>query len=188
MERWSESTHTFHLSFGEFTLDPVSFVAVTGIPCAGDSVPFDASLHLVTPDRVAYIQTLLGMVPDMKGTHTFKIDSIRTYYTQERVATATTGREIDQVVRSFLVYLLGTTLFADAASSLDLVFLMPLRDLDLVATYDWGSCALAFLYKSMDETVRKARRFCGFWHAVLVCSLLSFLFVFVLFCCCCFEN
>ena len=47
-----------------------------------------------------------------------------------------TGREIDQVVRAFIVYLLGTTLFVDTASSIDLIFLSLLRDLDLVATYD----------------------------------------------------
>ena len=76
------------------------------------------------------------MVPDMKGTYTFKVDSIRTHYTREQVTAATTSYEINQVVRAFLLYLLGTILFVDAASSLDLVFLMPLRDLDLVATYD----------------------------------------------------
>ena len=49
-------------------------------------------------DRVAYIQTLLGMVLEMKGMHSLKFDSIRAYYTRERVTTATTGQEIDQVV------------------------------------------------------------------------------------------
>ena len=128
--------HTFQLPFGEFTLDPVSITAVTGITCTRDSISLDAGLHSMMTDRVAYIQTLLKMVPDMKGIHSLKFDSIRAYYTRERVVAATTGREIDQVVRSFLLYLLGSTLFVDAASSLDLVFVMPLRDLDLVATYD----------------------------------------------------
>ena len=90
----------------------------------------------MTTDRVAYIWMLLGMIPEMKGMNSLKFDSIRAYYTRERVAAATTGQEIDQVVRSFLLYLLGTTLFADAVSSLDLAFRMPMRDLDLVATYD----------------------------------------------------
>ena len=168
MERWSECTHTFQLPFGEYTLDPVSFAAVTGIACAGDPVPLDASLHPLIGDRADYVQSLLGVVPDMKGTHTMKIDSLRSFYSRDRVAAATDDRRVDQVVRSFLLYLLGTTLFADAASSLDLVFVMPLRDLDQVSSYDWGSCALAFLYRSMDDTVRRARRFCGLWHAVLV--------------------
>ena len=120
------------------------------------------------------------MVPEMKGTHSLKFDSIRVHYTRERVAAATTGQEIDQVIRSFLLYLLGTTLFADAASSLDLIFVMPLRDLHLVASYDWGSCALAYFYRGMDETVRRARRFCGFWHTVLVRSLIILLFFLLL--------
>ena len=76
MERWSESTLTFHLPFGEFTLDPVSFTVVTGIPYIGDPIPLDASLHLMIADRVAYIQTLLGMVLEMKGMHSLKFDSI----------------------------------------------------------------------------------------------------------------
>ena len=95
----------------------------------------------------------------MKGTHTFKVNSIRADYTRERVTAATIVCEIDQVVWAFLLYLLGTTLFIDAASSLDLVFLMPLRDLDLIATYNYGSYALAYLFKSKDETVRRARQF-----------------------------
>ena len=168
MERWSDTTHTFHLPCREFTLDPISFAAVIGIACAGDLVPFDTGLHRVTADRVAYIERLLGMVPDMKGTHTIKVDSIRSFYTRPRVEATTSGAEIDQVVRAFLVYLLGTRLFADTTSSIDLMFLMPLRDLDLVGTYDWGSCALAYLYRSMDELVRGAKQFCGFWHSVLV--------------------
>ena len=76
MERWSESTHTFQLPFEEFTLDSVSFTTITGIPCVGDSVPLDAGLYPMTADRVAYIQTLLGMVPEMKEMHSLKFDSI----------------------------------------------------------------------------------------------------------------
>ena len=82
-------------------MDSISFTAVTDIVCARDSVPLDASLHPMMADIVAYIQTLIRMVSDMKGTHSFKIDSIRTYYTRERVTTTTTGREINNVVKPF---------------------------------------------------------------------------------------
>ena len=95
MERWSDTTHTFHLPCDEFTFDHVSFVAITGIACAGDFVLFDAGLHRMTADRVAYIECLLGMVPDMKGTHTIKVDSIRSFYTRERVEVATSGLQVD---------------------------------------------------------------------------------------------
>ena len=128
----------------------------------------------MSPDKMAYIECLLDMVPDMKETHTIKYDSIRTFYTRERVKAMTSPSKIDQVVRVFLLYIFGTTLFVDTASSLDLIFLMFVRDLDWVSSFDWSGCALACLYKSMDEVARGAKRFCGFWYAVLV-SFLSFL-------------
>ena len=53
-------------------------------------MPFDASLHQLSADRVTFIDSLLGMVPDMKGTHTIKIDYIRSFYTRERVEATTT--------------------------------------------------------------------------------------------------
>ena len=64
-------------------MDSISFVDVTSMANAGDSVPLDANLYQMTPDRVAYIQTLIWMVSDIKGTHTFKVDSVRAYYTRE---------------------------------------------------------------------------------------------------------
>ena len=76
MERWSESTHTFQLPFGEYTVDPVSFAAITSITCTGDPIPLDASLHPLIGDREEYVRTLLEVDPDMKRTHTFKIDSL----------------------------------------------------------------------------------------------------------------
>ena len=109
-------------------------------------MPLDASLHPLVDDKENYVRTLLGMVPDMKGTHTMKIDSLRAFYTRDKVTAATSDQAVDQVVRSFLLYLLWTTLFADAASS----------------SFDWGSCALAFLYRGMDDMVRWARRLYGF--------------------------
>ena len=120
---------------------------------------------------VTYIERLLDMIPDMKGTHTIKLDSIRSFYTQERVTMMTSARDINQVMWAFLVCLLGTTLFTNTTSSMDMMFFMPFQNLDLVATYDWDSCA--YLYKSMDEVVCGAKRFCGFWYATLVFPFLD---------------
>lgn len=43
-ERWSETTHTFHLPFGEVTITPSDVVAMTGLPWKGDVIHFDAFL------------------------------------------------------------------------------------------------------------------------------------------------
>ena len=52
----------------------------------------------MSPDKLTYVDRLLGMVSDMKGTHTIKHDSIWAFYTQERVTAMTSPNEIDQVV------------------------------------------------------------------------------------------
>ena len=83
-------THTFHIRVGELIIFSMSFSTIIGITYAGDSVPLDVGLYRMTADRVAYIEHLLGMVLDMKKTHTIKIDSIRSHYTRERVEAATT--------------------------------------------------------------------------------------------------
>ena len=58
----------------------------------------------------------------------------------------TTPRQIVQKVRYFLLILLGTTLFCETSHEVSIALLGPLRDLDRVATFDWSSTTLAYLY------------------------------------------
>ena len=83
---------------GELTLDPMSFAAITGVACAGEPVPFDRRLVPMTPDRAAYVERLLGVVPTMKATHTMKFDSILSHYSEIGMQTITSPRDVDQVV------------------------------------------------------------------------------------------
>jgi len=58
----------------------------------------------------------------------------------------------DQVVRIYLLYLVGITLFTDkSATTVDVVYLKYFRDLDLVAGYSWGAAALAHLYRERNK-------------------------------------
>ena len=104
MERWMDSTHTFHLPVGELTLDPVSFAAITGVACAGEPVPFDRRLVPMMQDHAAYVERLLGVVPAMKATHTVKFDSILSHYSGIALEDITSPRDIDQVVRAFICW------------------------------------------------------------------------------------
>ena len=96
----------------------------------------------------------------------------------------TTPRQITQKVRCFLLILLGTTLFCETGHEVSIALLGPLRDLDQVATFYWGSAALAYLYYRLDTVCRGTVMMCGFWHVLHVCflillgflSLTSFLF------------
>ena len=40
IERWMDTTHTFHLPFSEMTVTPFDFAAITGLSFSGEPVPF----------------------------------------------------------------------------------------------------------------------------------------------------
>lgn len=46
--------------------------------------------------------------------------------------------EIDQLMRSFLLYMFGCTIFADTISYVDLCLLLLLHDVDNVRGWDWA--------------------------------------------------
>jgi len=61
----------------------------------------------------------------------------------------------DQVVRIYLLYLVGITLFTNkSATVVDVVYLRYFRDLDIVAGYSWGAAALAHLYSELSKVAR----------------------------------
>ena len=60
-----------------------------------------------------------------------------------------------QVVRIYLLYLVGITLFTDKIQNVvDVVYLRYFRDLDLVVGYSWGAAALAHLYRELNNVAR----------------------------------
>ena len=84
----------------------------------------------------------------------------------------TTTRQITQKARCFLLILLGTTLFCETGHEVSIALLSPLCDLDRVATFDWSSAALAYLYYRLDTVCRGAVTMCGFWYVLHVCFLI----------------
>ncbi|XP_050217691.1 protein MAIN-LIKE 1-like [Mercurialis annua] len=169
MERWMDTTHTFHLLVGELTVTPLDFSLITGISFGGASVPFDGGLGFY-PQRDAYIFEMLGFIPEMKGL------SIRhpELYDRYKESFPLTSDEVDLIARSFICYLLGSTLFCSSGATLPLCVLPALEDLDVVSSYDWGSSVLAYLYTSMDRVVRGGSCLSGIWPAVHMGLLIGF--------------
>ena len=89
----------------------------------------------------------------------------------------TTPRQITQKARCVLLILLGTTLFYETGHEVSIVLLGPLRDLDRVATFDWGSAALSYLYYRLDTVYRGAVTMCGFWYILHVRFFILFIFL-----------
>ena len=166
MERWFDTTHTFQLPCGEFTLSPASFSAITGLSCAGERIFWDGGIYSIPRDaQDEYISRMLGVVPGRKSYKKLYVNALASHLSSYRPEFEW---RFDQMARAFILYLLGSTIFCDTNSTVGLHFIPILRDFDQMRDYDWGSPALAYLFHCMDKISRGAAKFCGFWHATHV--------------------
>ncbi|KAI8522356.1 hypothetical protein RHMOL_RhmolUnG0000500 [Rhododendron molle] len=74
---------------------------------------------------------------------------------------------LPQLVRAFLLYLLGQTLFCNKENSVHVQFLAALVDLEAIAEFDWGTPALATLYGHLSAYSRGVSLSLGGHHRVL---------------------
>ena len=170
-----DTTHTFHTRVGELTISPMSFSAITGIAFGGTPVPFDVSYcHLYEGVRGQYVHDLLRFLPSWKNQKNVVLSSLVESF---RHLPTTTPHQIAQKARCFLLILLGTTLFCETGHEVSIALLGPLRDLDRVATFDWGSMALAYLYYRLDTVYKGAVTMCGLWHILHVRFFILFIFL-----------
>ncbi|GMP46907.1 hypothetical protein CsSME_00014880 [Camellia sinensis var. sinensis] len=77
-----------------------------------------------------------------------------------------TSEEVDQYARGFIMFLFGTTLFADRANTVPLCLLSALVDVRRIRRYDWGGAGLATLYGYMSSSSRLSGQLLGgYWRA-----------------------
>ncbi|GMP99542.1 hypothetical protein CsSME_00046977 [Camellia sinensis var. sinensis] len=77
-----------------------------------------------------------------------------------------TPEEGDQYARGFIMFLLGTTLFADRANTVPLCLLSALVDVRRIRRYDWGGASLATLYGYMSSSsCLSGQLLGGYWRA-----------------------
>ncbi|KDP46981.1 hypothetical protein JCGZ_02417 [Jatropha curcas] len=67
MERWNDCTHTFVFDFGEMTLTPVDYAAITGLRFAGPVAPLDARYQTTTLGA-QLVRSLLGVTTQTRYT------------------------------------------------------------------------------------------------------------------------
>ena len=65
---------------------------------------------------------------------------------QFRIQAPTTCEEVEQYAHSFIMFLLGTTLFIDGSNTVALYLLSTLVEVMRIYGYDWGGACLATLY------------------------------------------
>ncbi|KDP44621.1 hypothetical protein JCGZ_19763 [Jatropha curcas] len=167
MERWNDCTHSFIFGYGELTLTPADFTAITRLGFDGDTIPLD-DRYQTAALGAELVATLLGVTTRTKYTsqgyvsyevmYKFWAERIRVRLAAWRelpvdvrpAAPAHTREERDQAARSFIFYIISSQLICTSQNKGDPAVLACLRDLSLVSTFDWASLALAHLYHGLD--------------------------------------
>ena len=96
-----------------------------------------------------------------------------------------TPEEGEQYAWGFIMFLFGTTLFADRANTVPLCLLSALVDVRRICRYDWGGAGLATLYGYMSSSSRLSGQLLGgYWRAweVHLLPLLHICFTYSVFC------
>ncbi|KDP30121.1 hypothetical protein JCGZ_18232 [Jatropha curcas] len=125
MERWNDCTHTFIFGFGEMTLTPVDYAAITGLRFTGPIPPLDSRYQTATLGA-QLVRSLLDVTTQgcmsYEMVFRFWAESIRTRLASWRelpvearpAAPVYTREERDQAARSFLFYIISSQLLCTA--------------------------------------------------------------------------
>lgn len=165
-------------------MTPYDFSMLTGIGVGGDSIPFDTDMD----EWDAAQLYLLGTQPPLPRAGFVRYSWFESHsWIQPALAEEAqmTPEEVDQYARGFIMFLLGTTLFADRANTVPLCLLSALVDVRRIHHYDWGGAGLATLYGYMSSSSRlSGELLSGYWRAweVHLLPLLYFCFTFYVFC------
>ncbi|GMP96823.1 hypothetical protein CsSME_00045303 [Camellia sinensis var. sinensis] len=140
VERWWDTTNSFHFSVaGDMTMTPYDFLMLTGIGVGGDPISFDTDMD----EWDAAQLYLLGTQASLARAGFVRYSWFESHFRiQPALAEEAqmTREEVDQYTRGFIMFLLGTTLFADRANT------VPLSDSFLVATGELGRPRESFIF------------------------------------------
>lgn len=123
-EKWWDTTHTFHFDqFGEMTMTPKDFSAISGLSIGGKILKLDNLIH----HNYDELLRLLGEpIRDIKG-HSIDVHWLSQAY---RGIQCYDSNQEDIIVRTFLLALLGSTLFSKANNRVPLYYLESLKQID----------------------------------------------------------
>ncbi|OVA12159.1 Aminotransferase-like [Macleaya cordata] len=166
IERWWDTTHTFHFLKLEIGFTPLDFTFLTGISIgSGDPPPFNLEAFA---DYESMMYTyFLHMTPHIsENKHQYRGNGINPTYVKEYILQSQardTTEEGEEIARAFFMWMIGQVFFANSTCVVPIGWLAALLVIEDVGTYDWGSSILARIYRSLDECSRCAPYFSGMW-------------------------
>lgn len=151
VERWRRETHTFHLRVGEATITLQDVSLIWGLNIDGLPVTGTDNCHKVN-EWQQYCFELLGFAPlitQFRGGHLL-MTALHNHCIKTLIDDDTTELQVSQYSRCIALMIIGGCMLPDSeGSSVKLLYLQLLQNIDQVHEFSWGSAVLAFLYREL---------------------------------------
>uniref|UniRef100_K3ZZK0 Aminotransferase-like plant mobile domain-containing protein n=1 Tax=Setaria italica TaxID=4555 RepID=K3ZZK0_SETIT len=167
VDRWCPETHTFHMPFGEMTITMQDAAMILGLPLDGQPV----TGIIKNENWHDMVEMHIGITPPEPegGDSSKKTSGVSSTWLREHFDVCPPGAN-DEVVqryaRVWLWHFVSTFLLPDAAGNTVSWMVLPIlgQVWENIATYSWGSAALAWLYRHLCEACRRTARDSNPWH------------------------
>src|ERR1043165_1805893 len=161
-ERWWPTTNTFHFGWGEMTMTPADFSAISGIPFGTRPLEMFDDWRQEVPS--AQMIELIGI--DLPRT-SLRVARSTLFASLPRIHEGYYDGSIlpSQAARFFILLLISATFYVNTSQAVHPGLLRSLVDLSALDQYDWAGAMLSRLYEDMSELSD---------HRVRLCSLSAF--------------
>ena len=171
-ERWWDTTHTFHWSWGELTITPEDVFALTGLPFGGEILAPNARRRITPAGLRAALGWLPGRIISDGIPHSVMVHHIEDECERVRGGHEMTRQEVRQLSRCYLLLIFHDFFCVRGGDNMRVWWLPYLRFFDLLYTHAWGGYVLAVLYESMDLICRHMelnhRGFTTLWDVIVI--------------------
>ncbi|KAI5447411.1 hypothetical protein KIW84_015028 [Lathyrus oleraceus] len=165
VERWHLETSSFHMSFGEMSINLDDVPCLLHLPIRGVFwSPQDVTEEVV----VDYLGVSQGEaqshVCNSRGSY-YKLEWLYDLFVQHRAASSWT-----YATRAYLLMLVDSTVFTDKTFTLvEARYLLLFTNLDRCSGYSWGAAALVTLYRYLGDASMFSCKQLGGYPTLLQC-------------------
>ncbi|XP_050872642.1 protein MAIN-LIKE 2-like [Lathyrus oleraceus] len=151
-ERWRPETHTFWFPTGECTVTLEDVYMLLGLRIEGKAV--NGKTNYANSICMELLDT--DLLDDNARGQGILLSRLKSYYNSLYLDEHSTEDARIIKTRCYIMLLLGSFLFPEGSgSSMHIMYLPLLRDVDRIGSYSWGSACLAYLYSSLCKNSHK---------------------------------
>ncbi|XP_028223607.1 protein MAIN-LIKE 1-like [Glycine soja] len=169
IERWHRETSTFHLPVGELTITLDGVTSLLHLFITGALHTFEP---LVTSDAIGLLTELLEVSHEEATFETRQAGGphVQLGWLRDLYQSQCRIRRWVVAARTYLLHLVGCTLFANKSSThVHVVHLEAFRDLAQAGGFAWGVAALVHMYDHLNDASQASTRQLGSYITLLQC-------------------